>query len=68
LGKGFLFLINMNNLTLYNLLFMDGQGLFVWSVFVVLLFVLIWNLYIPYKKLQKIISTDFSDISERGKN
>tara|TARA_B100001179_G_scaffold217110_1_gene188679 strand:+ start:1688 stop:1861 length:174 start_codon:yes stop_codon:yes gene_type:complete len=44
----------MNGSILNNLLLMDGQGLYVWAVLLILIFVIVLNLYLPHKNLKKI--------------
>ena len=44
----------MNDSILNNLLLMDGKGLYVWAVLLILIFVIVLNLYLPHKNLKKI--------------
>ena len=44
----------MNGSILNNLLLMDGQGLYIWAVLLISIFVIVLNLYLPHKNLKKI--------------
>lgn len=44
----------MNNSFIMNMLIMDGNGVYVWMVIIILIFLLAINMYIPYKNLNKL--------------